>query len=68
MGKFNFTETPVNDMLVVENFLAEDNRGAFAKTFNTEEFDGNLPFEIKETILSFSKPGVIRGLHFQLPP
>ena len=68
MSKFNFYETPIKDMMVVENFLAEDVRGAFVKTFNTAEFGNNLPFEIKETILSFSHPGVIRGLHFQLPP
>ena len=68
MSKFHFYSTPIEGMKIVENFLAEDNRGAFAKTFNTADFSEDLPFEIKETILSFSTPGVIRGLHFQTPP
>ncbi len=47
----------------------DDARGAFIKTFHDGLFkEHNINFELKESYYSFSKKGVIRGMHFQLPP
>lgn len=46
-----------------------DERGAFVKTFNDTVFqEASIDFELKESYFSYSKSGVIRGMHFQLPP
>lgn len=48
----------------------KDERGAFIKTFNDAAFleKAGIRFELKESYFSISKAGVIRGMHFQLPP
>ena len=46
-----------------------DMRGRFVKTFHCSEFKSlGLPTEFKEEYYSVSCKGVLRGLHFQLPP
>lgn len=46
-----------------------DLRGRFVKTFHCSEFEAlGLPIEFKEEYYSVSNKGVLRGLHFQLPP
>ncbi len=46
-----------------------DDRGTFVKTFNDTIFqEAGIDFELKESYFSYSNPGVIRGMHFQLPP
>lgn len=46
-----------------------DQRGMFVKTFNVEIFKSlGIFFDIQEEFFSESKLGVIRGMHFQLPP
>lgn len=46
-----------------------DARGAFVKTFQFAGFEEiGLPTEYAEEFHSVSRRGVIRGLHFQLPP
>ena len=53
----------------------DDPRGSFVKTFIRSAFDAvpgfgnsNPPFDFQEEFYSFSKKGVLRGMHFQLPP
>ncbi len=49
--------------------IHEDRRGRFVKTFIREEFEKNkLRTDFEEEYYSCSVKGVIRGLHFQLPP
>lgn len=49
--------------------IRKDNRGCFVKTFHEEEFQKiNFPLKYKEEYYSVSYKGVLRGLHFQLPP
>jgi dTDP-4-dehydrorhamnose 3,5-epimerase len=49
--------------------IFEDERGSFTKTFHHEIFkDCGLNTNYTEEYFSRSKQGVIRGLHFQLPP
>lgn len=49
--------------------IFSDLRGAFVKTFHKEWFhELGLPTEYGEEYTSRSRKGVLRGLHFQLPP
>lgn len=62
-------KTKLEGVFIIENFIAQDDRGVFVKTLNKNEFLQNeLYFEIKESYYSISKKDVIRGMHFQLPP
>ncbi len=46
-----------------------DNRGSFTKFFNKSNLNkNNINFEIEEVYCSLSQRGVIRGMHFQVPP
>jgi dTDP-4-dehydrorhamnose 3,5-epimerase len=47
----------------------EDERGSFTKTFHQQVFEQHcLEIHYAEEYFSLSKQGVIRGMHFQLPP
>jgi len=47
----------------------KDNRGWFVKTFHEEIFAKNwLTTDFAEEYYSCSRKGVLRGLHFQIPP
>lgn len=49
--------------------LLRDGRGTFAKTFHEPLFAENgLSFRHAEEYFTFSSHGVLRGLHFQVPP
>ncbi|UTG92333.1 dTDP-4-dehydrorhamnose 3,5-epimerase [Geobacter sulfurreducens] len=46
-----------------------DERGSFVKTFHHDTFaEHGLATDWKEEFYSISRKGVLRGLHFQLPP
>jgi dTDP-4-dehydrorhamnose 3,5-epimerase len=46
-----------------------DHRGSFLKIFRESVFrEQGWPTDWKEQYVSSSKPGVLRGLHFQTPP
>lgn len=70
MGKFNFIETGIKDLYVIEPTVFGDNRGYFMETYNEEfkpyikHLDGT-PAEFVQDNQSRSKKGVLRGLHFQ---
>ena len=47
----------------------EDNRGYFFESFNPKEFENQVAvFNVVQENESRSKCGVLRGLHYQLPP
>src|SRR5436309_2181760 len=49
--------------------IFKDQRGIFVKTFRTDQFrDLGIRFEPREEFYSISAKGVLRGMHFQLPP
>ncbi|MFN5515363.1 MAG: dTDP-4-dehydrorhamnose 3,5-epimerase [Cyanobacteriota bacterium] len=49
--------------------ILKDNRGFFVKTYHHDFFEKNgLETNFREEYYSLSYRGVIRGLHFQLPP
>lgn len=65
----NIEPTALEGVYVINNFVAQDERGTFVKTFNKHNFDNEgLNFEIRESYFSISQKDVIRGMHFQLPP
>ncbi len=65
-----FTATPVTGAVVVEPELIEDERGFFARSFCTREFEahGLNPRGVQCSISFTKMKGTLRGLHFQRPP
>ena len=62
-------KTNLEGCYILENFKAIDERGVFVKNYNYDDFMRiGISVELKETYYSKSKIGVIRGMHFQLPP
>jgi dTDP-4-dehydrorhamnose 3,5-epimerase len=70
MARFNLTETPLRDLLVVERQRAQDTRGFFSRFFCAQELAQagfTLPIaQINHTLTV--RRGSVRGLHFQYPP
>jgi dTDP-4-dehydrorhamnose 3,5-epimerase len=65
----NIEKTALEGVYIINNFVAQDERGTFVKTFNKQNFENDgLTFEIRESYFSISQKDVIRGMHFQLPP
>ncbi len=58
------------DVTLIQEFRPfSDARGTFQKIFRSDSlakhgFDGAF----RESFISYSEPGVVRGMHFQLPP
>lgn len=62
------TETPLPGVLVIEPKVFGDERGFFMETWNQTRYaDTGLPEKFVQDNLSFSRRGVLRGLHFQNP-
>ncbi|MCQ2180650.1 MAG: dTDP-4-dehydrorhamnose 3,5-epimerase [Bacteroidales bacterium] len=66
--------TDIDDVLIIEPELHDDSRGYFVESFNQREFDAavssvtGLELRFVQDNESLSSFGVMRGLHFQLPP
>lgn len=64
----NIIQTPIKDLLIIENKKFGDDRGWFAEAFRLNEFQqyqSNLNFvQCNE---SFSSKNILRGIHFQNP-
>jgi len=64
------TPLSISDILILEPQLFEDERGFFFESFNLDQFkkitESNISFVQDNHSKSFK--GVLRGLHFQLPP
>lgn len=70
----NIIETKIKDLLVFEPRVFGDDRGWFMESFNQQVFEQALTergLDIPKFVQdnhSFSKKGVLRGLHYQLNP
>ena len=64
------TPTLIADVLIFEPRLFGDARGFFMESFNQQAFDAALGHEVRfvQDNHSRSARGVLRGLHYQLPP
>lgn len=66
---FEFHETSLPGVFILTPGVFKDNRGVFVKTFHREAFLARgLEADFAEQFYSISRRGVLRGLHFQLPP
>ena len=66
MGKFQFQETDIAGVYIIEPAVFCDERGYFMETYNKQDFQkGGVCAEFVQDNQSKSKKGVLRGLHFQ---
>lgn len=64
-----FEGTGFEGLLVYEPTVFGDERGYFFESYNSQTFkNAGLNIQFVQDNQSFSKYGVIRGLHYQLPP
>lgn len=63
-------QTPIEGTLIIEPKVFGDARGYFFESFNAREFAEKTGLDVTfvQDNESRSRYGVIRGLHFQLPP
>jgi len=68
-------QTAIPDVVLIEPKVFEDDRGWFMESFNEQRFHAELtrlglpvPRPFVQDNHSCSKKGVLRGLHYQLPP
>ncbi|NIJ53535.1 dTDP-4-dehydrorhamnose 3,5-epimerase [Dyadobacter arcticus] len=62
-------ETSIAGLVEIFPRVFEDDRGMFFESFNQQVFDKlGLPVNFVQDNQSFSKKGVVRGLHFQKAP
>lgn len=67
MSKFDFKETYIKGLYVIEPYIHEDNRGLLKKTYEKNIFmKNNIQFDVVEEIETTSKRNTVRGLHFFL--
>lgn len=65
----NIIRTKLDSVFEIQNKKFEDERGVFIKTFHEDIFkEHGLETDFKESFFSISRKGVLRGMHFQLPP
>lgn len=70
-----FIQTDIPEVVVIEPAVFSDDRGWFMESFNLQRFHQGLtdlglplPRPFVQDNHSFSRKGVLRGLHYQLPP
>lgn len=71
----NVIKTTIEGVVVIEPKVFKDSRGYFVESFSQREFDEKVaipqygkPILFVQDNESMSSYGVMRGLHFQLPP
>ncbi len=65
-----FTRSSIPDVVIIDPSLHGDDRGYFVETFHAEKLESFLGYRIPFCQDNESKSvyGVLRGLHYQLPP
>ena len=65
-----FKKTYISDVIVIEPKVHGDSRGYFVETFRADKLEEFLGYKINfcQDNESKSSKGVLRGLHYQLPP
>lgn len=62
-------KTTINDLLLINPSIFNDERGYFFEAYNKSKFKENgINYNFIQDNQSFSKRGVIRGLHLQINP
>lgn len=66
-SKFSIENLEIEGLKIINTFCAEDERGYFLKDFEKNEYASlGLENSLSESMVTKSKKGVIRGLHFQI--
>lgn len=66
---FTFTKQAIPEVILIESSVFPDERGFFTETFKASEFEKDgVPGHFAQDNFSYSKKGVVRGLHYQLNP
>lgn len=66
MGKFNFIQTSIEGVYIIEPTVFGDERGYFMEAYCKRDFyEAGLTMDFVQDNESRSKKGVLRGLHFQ---
>ena len=64
-----FIKTKIPEVVIIEPRVFEDDRGYFFESFKQSEFEKNIgKVDFVQENESRSTYGVLRGLHYQLPP
>ena len=65
-----FTRTEIPDVIIIEPKVHGDSRGYFVETFRADKLEEFLGYKLNfgQDNESKSSKGVLRGLHYQLPP
>jgi len=64
-----FKRLEIPDVVLVKYRVFEDIRGFFAELYKRTDFlSEGVPYDFVQVNLSYSKKGVVRGLHYQLRP
>jgi len=65
-----FSRTAIADVIIIEPKVHGDERGYFVETFRQDKLNEFLGFNVNfcQDNESKSSKGVLRGLHYQLPP
>lgn len=62
------TPQSIPDLLLIEPDVFGDARGFFVETWNAQRYaDAGIPYGFVQDNLSFSRQGIVRGLHAQNP-
>jgi dTDP-4-dehydrorhamnose 3,5-epimerase len=62
------SKTFIEDLLIIEPQLFKDDRGFFYESYNKNNLDKIVEITFVQDNESKSNKGVVRGLHFQVPP
>jgi dTDP-4-dehydrorhamnose 3,5-epimerase len=65
-----FTKTDISDVIIIDPIVFSDDRGYFVETYREDKLKEAIGHDIDfvQDNESKSSYGVLRGLHFQLPP
>lgn len=66
---FAFKRLEIPDVVLIEARVFDDARGFFAELYKRSDFlAAGVPYDYVQANLSYSRRGVVRGLHYQLKP
>jgi len=64
-----FKRLDIPDVILIEPVLFPDHRGFFKEIYKrTDYLAEGIPYDFVQANVSFSRKGVVRGLHYQLRP
>ena len=70
MSRFDFIQTPLSGLKLLQRKAIEDHRGFFSRFYCFDELStiGIMKPIVQINHSCTSKKGTVRGLHFQYPP